>query len=98
MGYKTLKENNIVHRDLKPSNILFEGCDGDELKPKIIDFGYCVYDKVTRKPQGYYNVGSPRYMAPQAYMDNQYSQKSDIWALGIIFYEMLTGACLDKGK
>lgn len=37
-------------------------------------------------------------MSPEAYMENEYSEKSDIWSIGIIFYEMLTGASLDKGK
>ena len=46
----------------------------------------------------FYNVGSPRYMSPQAYQENIYSEKSDIWSLGITFYEMLTGTTFDKGK
>lgn len=46
----------------------------------------------------FYNVGSPRYMSPEAYTSNAYSEKSDMWAIGIIFYEMLTGTNFDKGK
>jgi serine/threonine protein kinase len=38
-----------------------------------------------------YNVGSPVYMPPEALNENKYSFKSDIWALGVIFYELLTG-------
>lgn len=38
-----------------------------------------------------YNVGSPAYMSPEAYNNSIYSEKSDIWALGIVFHEMLTG-------
>ena len=38
-----------------------------------------------------YNVGSPVYMPPEALNENKYSFKSDIWALGVIYYEMLTG-------
>jgi serine/threonine protein kinase len=38
-----------------------------------------------------YNVGSPAYMAPEAFNENQYSEKSDVWALGIVLHEMLTG-------
>ena len=44
-----------------------------EIKPKIIDFGYCMVEKVTKKPKMFYNVGSPRYMSPQAYANNKYS-------------------------
>lgn len=43
----------------------------------------------------YYNVGSPSYMSPEAYKKCQYSNKSDVWALGVIFYEMLTGCTID---
>ncbi len=44
-----------------------------------------------------FNVGSPSYMSPEAYKKTLYSEKSDIWSLGIIFYEMLTGKTLDDG-
>jgi serine/threonine protein kinase len=53
--------------------------------------------EVANKPQGYYNVGSPKYMAPEAYEDNIYSEKSDIWALGVILYEMSVGKTCDEG-
>ena len=54
----------IVHRDLKPANILFH--DG---KAKIIDFGYCEI-RGHSKPSLEYNVGSPSYMSPEAFLDN----------------------------
>lgn len=46
----------------------------------------------------FYNVGSPRYMSPEAYLENLYTEKSDIWSIGITFYEMVTGTTFDKGK
>jgi serine/threonine protein kinase len=98
-GYRILKEQGIIHRDLKPDNILFAANpQNGPLVPKIIDFGYCIVDRVQKKPKVYYNVGSPRYMSPEAYANNKYSEKTDIWSLGIIFYEMLTGTNFDKGK
>lgn len=45
----------------------------------------------------FYNVGSPSYMAPEAYNFTKYSEKSDLWALGVIFYEMLSGEAFDQG-
>jgi serine/threonine protein kinase len=45
----------------------------------------------------FYNVGSPKYMAPEAYIHNSYSEKSDIWALGVILYEILVGKTCDQG-
>ena len=84
--------NGVTHRDLKPSNILMvEGC------PKITDFGFCdIAGKP--KPRMFYNVGSPSYMSPEAYMDNMYGEKSDVWAIGCILYEMLLGSTIDTGR
>ena len=54
-------------------------------QPVIIDFGYCEKTYGT-KPKVFYNVGSPSYMSPEAYFKTTYSEKSDIWALGVILF------------
>ncbi|CAD8070866.1 unnamed protein product [Paramecium sonneborni] len=83
-GYKQMKIRGIVHRDLKPANILLKG-----LVPKIADFGFATTPQtVATMPN--VNVGSPLYMSPQAFK-NRYSEKSDIWALGVSLYELLFG-------
>ena len=61
------------------------------MDPVIIDFGYCETIKAIENQKLTYNVGSPAYMSPEAYNSNIYSEKSDIWALGVILHEMLTG-------
>lgn len=96
-GYRHMRLKNIVHRDLKPDNILFRASPDQSKRLAIIDFGYCEMEEVPNRPQMYYNVGSPRYMAPEAYQDNHYSEKSDIWALGVILYELLVGKTCDQG-
>jgi serine/threonine protein kinase len=64
-GYRVLQANGIIHRDLKPDNIIFHKNPlNNPLIPKIIDFGYCIVERVQKKPKVYYNVGSPRYMSP----------------------------------
>lgn len=86
LGY--LHSQNIIHRDLKPQNILITKVDG---KPqlKIADFGFA---KETQ-PQDMSSTicGSPLYMSPQLLNMTEYSPKADIWSLGVIMYEMVTG-------
>lgn len=83
---------DIIHRDLKPANILVYN---EQLK--IADFGFAIKLRDAHK-YNKYNVGSPLYMAPESLKRNDYSLQSDIWALGIIFYEMLTGSTPWKAK
>jgi serine/threonine protein kinase len=45
-----------------------------------------------------FNVGSPSYMSPEAYLKTLYSEKSDSWSLGVILYEMIHGKTLDEGR
>ena len=84
-GYVKMQSKGIIHRDLKPANIFMR--DGEI---KIADFGFAMKTADCKKYSSY-NVGSPVYMPPQALNQNKYSYKSDIWALGVIFYQMLTG-------
>lgn len=84
-GYHALHSRGIIHRDLKPANVLLRAGE-----PKIADFGFAMKQADSKKYSSY-NVGSPVYMPPEALSDNKYSFKSDIWALGVIYYEMLTG-------
>ena len=96
-AYRHIKSKLIVHRDLKPDNIIFKKHPSISKQVAIIDFGYCEMDEVPNKPNMFYNVGSPKYMSPEAYKQNKYSEKSDIWAIGVMLYEMLVGSTCDKG-
>ena len=91
-GYLEVYRKSILHRDLKPANIFMH-----EDSIKIADFGFAIKVQDYRKNSNY-NVGSPLYMPPEALIHNKYSFKSDIWAIGVIFYEMLTGKAPWKAK
>lgn len=82
-------ENNVIHRDLKPENILITP-DG---QPIIIDFGLALTKNAHRVT--YSNLssaaGTPEYMAPEQVEGHRGDQRTDVYALGIMFYELLAG-------
>jgi len=84
-GFRELIRKKIIHRDIKPANIFIK--DGI---PKIADFGFSK-DQDSPPCRFYYNVGTPMYMSPESLKLNQYSHKSDIWAIGVLYYELLFG-------
>ena len=88
-GVRYLHDNNIIHRDLKPDNILLNRAG----TVKICDFGWCsegIHEKMTF-------CGTLDYMAPEILEGTNYSFQIDIWALGVILYELLNGKTPFKG-
>ena len=86
----------IVHRDLKPGNIMLEN-DSDV---KITDFGIAKMieeEKITLSEKKHL-VGTPSYMAPERFEGAQDDLRSDIFSIGIIMYELITGVKPFKGK
>ena len=81
-GLKSLHELKILHRDLKSANI-FLFADGSA---KLGDLNV---SKVARKGLGYTQTGTPYYASPEVWNDSPYDNKSDIWSLGCVTYEML---------
>ena len=84
-GLKYLTENNIFHRDLKPQNILI----GKDNILKITDFGFA--KSVNSSDISETFCGSPLYMAPEILTYQKYTYTADLWSVGVILYEMLTG-------
>jgi serine/threonine protein kinase/formylglycine-generating enzyme required for sulfatase activity len=83
----------IVHRDLKPENIFLAKTRrvGEEYTVKVLDFGLAklVAEAKTRRTAA---VGSPKWMAPEQTDGSEISPETDVWALGLIAFKMLTGA------
>ena len=79
-------QHGIVHRDIKPGNILLDNAR----KPFICDFGVARVDTSTLTQSGT-AVGTPSYMSPEQVMGKKVDKRSDIFSLGCILYEFLTG-------
>jgi HEAT repeat protein/tRNA A-37 threonylcarbamoyl transferase component Bud32 len=79
----------IVHRDLKPANVLIN----TEGLLKIVDFGVAAAQREgdTQLTKTGYVIGSPKYMAPEQILGKKVDQRADVYALGVILYEILTG-------
>ncbi len=79
---------NIIHRDVKPDNVLV-GADG---APKLTDFGVArLVSEGTRLTGTGTQIGTPFYMSPEAWQGQPLDAQADVWSLGIMLYEMLTG-------
>ena len=83
-------ELGIIHRDLKPSNIMLEDDEGGHAR--VLDFGVAKLlgndDPLTTDGEV---LGSPRYMSPEQFQQDEVDQRSDIYSLGLIMFEMLIG-------
>ena len=86
-GLAYAHEYGIVHRDVKPSNIMIVR-DGHV---KITDFGIARMASAAVRTQTGMVLGSPKYMSPEQVVGKQTDQRSDIFSLGVMLYEMLTG-------
>lgn len=79
----------ITHRDIKPANILFSGDDTLSGDIKISDFGAAIVDAPERTQVS--GIGSPAYMSPQQVRELALDHQTDIYSLGVVMYQLLTG-------
>lgn len=78
----------VIHRDIKPGNIMLK----DEREVKIADFGLALLiDADLADTHKIPTMGSPLYMAPERFKDEGFTHQSDIYSLGVVMYEALTG-------
>ncbi|MBA2454332.1 MAG: serine/threonine protein kinase [Chloroflexia bacterium] len=86
-GLGAIHRAGIVHRDIKPHNILLE----KDLTPKLTDFGVAYFAPALSLTQTGTTIGTAAYMAPEQATGEKLGPQADLYAVGIILYELLTG-------
>lgn len=83
-GLSEIHAHGVIHRDIKPHNIFVD----EDNTPQIGDFGLSIEIKELTKSKS--AVGTENYLSPEILKSREYSYKSDMWALGVVLYELCT--------
>ena len=94
LGVGSAHEIGIVHRDLKPQNIMVD----DQGKVTVLDFGLAHRPTLAPLTSALSFIGTPRYMAPEQTTGGKVDPRADVYALGVIAFELLTGKVPFQGS
>jgi len=92
-GLSKAHREGITHRDIKPANIMITG----DSQLKILDFGLATLGGQTGASKEGITVGTSPYMSPEQIQGGTVDHRTDVWSLGVVLYQMLTGSIPFKG-
>ncbi|MDI1436451.1 serine/threonine-protein kinase [Polyangium sorediatum] len=92
-GIAAAHASGIIHRDLKPENVILARSPSGEIIPKIIDFGLAKLHEPGKQSLTRLGMllGTPQYMAPEQVLAEKIDTRADVWAMGVVTFEMLSG-------
>jgi hypothetical protein len=91
-GLAAAHDQGVLHRDLKPANVMLDGRG----QVKITDFGLAGLEETIEGAEA--RAGTPAYMAPEQWFGQEVSTRTDVYALGLVLYELFTGESVYAGK
>ena len=96
-GLQAAHSRNVVHRDIKPANLMLTDTESAEPLVRILDFGIAQWTGKTVLTQDGLRIGTVLYMAPEQVAGSRVDQRADIWSLGVVLYQMLSGRAPFEG-
>lgn len=93
-GLQAAHDKGIVHRDIKPANLMLTA----EGQVKVMDFGLAQIGERTRITKTGSSIGTPAYMSPEQTQGQPADRRTDIWSIGVVLFEMVTGRLPFAGK